>query len=257
MKIPGRVSRLAAISYKKTWLLLIVFAAALFGLQHFSTYNTHVHFSPHMHAISVWSTWHLVIGYIIYWLFLGPLFFLLIMGKMDSAAKRNHISLASLLKRFLPFLPVVLLVSVFAIIYPHSFIRLLIPIPSAVLLAFFGMAQPIVLFEGKNPWQAIKRSCQLVWGNWWYAFFTFLIGQICITLLLFLLYLIMSGWLSFVIFLFNIPHHTHSALHTAIFVFGPIFATFIGAQLSVSLVLEIYYNLRLRYESKGNYHDEN
>lgn len=39
--------------------------------------------------------------------------------------------------------------------------------PAIFFVVFFVFCIPIVLFENKGPGGAIKRSFQLVWGNWW------------------------------------------------------------------------------------------
>lgn len=43
-------------------------------------------------------------------------------------------------------------------------------VPAVFFVVFFVFCIPIVLFENKGPGGAIKRSFQLVWGNWWRTF---------------------------------------------------------------------------------------
>ena len=216
-------------------------AAAIFGLYQLATiYAASLSLSPKIQIISAWSFF---IAILIFVLLLTPLFYALIMGKINSAAERSNVSICSLSKRFWPLVAVYLLVSIFNII---GFCVVIIP--GIFLCILLIAAMPVVLIEHKGPWQSIKRSCQLVWGNWWYTFFTILIGLICIFLLYFLVAVFIAGWLMLVLYLTH-NHHVLATTHAIMNVVSPILSAFILIQLTYSLIVELYHCLRLRYQA--------
>lgn len=46
-------------------------------------------------------------------------------------------------------------------------------VPGVFLFILFTMVVPLILFENKSCFAAIKGSCKLVWGNWWRNFAIF------------------------------------------------------------------------------------
>jgi|GEM_PF-3594872 len=51
-------------------------------------------------------------------------------------------------------------------------------LPGIFLLVLLMFCVPVVLFENAGVFRSIKRSCQLVWGNWWRTFVVLLLPGI-------------------------------------------------------------------------------
>ena len=43
-------------------------------------------------------------------------------------------------------------------------------LPGIFMFVLLIMVQPLILFDDKGCFAAIKSSCKLVWGNWWHTF---------------------------------------------------------------------------------------
>lgn len=46
-------------------------------------------------------------------------------------------------------------------------------VPGIFLFILFTMVQPLILFDERGCFAALKHSCKLVWGNWWRTFAVF------------------------------------------------------------------------------------
>ena len=70
---------------------------------------------------------------------------------------------------------------------------ILLWIPGIFLLFLFIFCLAAILFEDKKVFSAIKRSYQLVWGNWWHTFSSFILVAIIGLLFVVLLITLFKG----------------------------------------------------------------
>ncbi|MEI8054818.1 MAG: hypothetical protein WCH10_02300 [bacterium] len=84
-------------------------------------------------------------------------------GKEQEATLQD--SFVFVLKKYFQFVCGVLLV--FCICLLGVFVLLL---PGIFMFVLLIMVQPLILFDDKWCFAALKSSCKLVWGNWWHTF---------------------------------------------------------------------------------------
>ncbi len=142
------------------------------------------------------------------------------------------------------FIPAVLAFLIYLVAYVVGSILLVIPAIIVWVFCFFFM--PAVVIDNHGPWQGIKQSCRLVWGNWWRTLGLLIVLKLCMGVAM----LVLSLLTMFLLFLLDFPlgnwgtvvNIIEAACYLAI---GTMVAPF---EINIQLIL--YKDLKLRKESQ-------
>jgi len=273
--IIGNVFKLAICSFKKTWLILGFFSVCFFlSAQKLSTLNYDLQLqlknsstaknlvSQNLLIRDSGLTFAIVVLCLIVMLFLS----IMLIKRLNEVAKGPRVdkdtSIISLWFRIF-FASIIIAVLFSAIGFVFGFGAHLLTNSGlsgllmffAGLLIFFFMVlfivnMPAIIFENLGPWKGIKRSSQLVWGNWWHTFWAFFVTAFCISIVeiviivLFLLIDAGTGNLH----LSTLKSQVNYPISLQIVV--SLMRGFIHMPLIFSLLYVIYRNLKLRAHSK-------
>jgi hypothetical protein len=157
--------------------------------------------------------------------------------RAESVARGRKIGIGTALWIALKRLPVALASSIFLVIACGVGLVLLI-IPFFLLIVLFWMYLPAIMIDNRGVFDALSRSSQLVWGNWWRtARLIFVAGVFA-----YALYMFLAITLGLSIVYLRPDRTTIQILDFASTVL--IMATWIPFQ--IALTLEVYRDLKLR-----------
>lgn len=118
----------------------------------------------------------------------------------------------------------------------------LLVIPGIILMISLMPAQMLYLLENKGPVDALASSHRLVWGHWWRTFAILLVGGI-IAMVVYILMYFVAGIVA------AVAGSAEAALAAMLSVLiGVALAGIFLAPYLVSLLLNIYWDLKLRKE---------
>lgn len=73
-------------------------------------------------------------------------------------------------------------------------------IPGIIVGALLSLGLPVVVWENVSPWQALRRSVQLVWPRWWKIFFVLLLTELWLSVFVWLLLSVLPMTWPFTVF---------------------------------------------------------
>jgi hypothetical protein len=145
--------------------------------------------TPSPGAMPEWSA-GLGAAFLLAWA-LGLVFFTALVASVEAIAKRSQLSMGAALglglRRFFPLLACLVLFTLALLVGFVVFV-----VPGLILMVSLSMAPYLVIIEGMGPYQALKASHRLVWGNWWRTA-TILTVVLFITLTAYMLVGLLSG----------------------------------------------------------------
>lgn len=93
-------------------------------------------------------------------------FFAAILAMIDATARQREMSFGDALAVGVSrFLPILACVTLFILAVAGGF--LLLVIPGIIVSLSLGLAPYLVIVDRMGPIAALKKSHQLIWGNWW------------------------------------------------------------------------------------------
>lgn len=233
-QVLDRSFRLAAASFKHTWLLALLAALASYAssIYQFSRGGT---FQERLLATGDATFWTLYVVGIV----LSVLFFAAVYLRVDAVAEGRGAE-GNVVSAALQRLPLLIVLMILTIIAVACGMVLLI-IPGIILAISLIASMPIFLFEDKGPVASLTSSHRLVWGNWWRTFVILLIAGFVVGVLYFIMAFV-AGLIA--------PFLTADAMLRGLIAMLLVLAL-LGVALTpffAALVLNIYWDLKLRKE---------
>lgn len=234
-QVLDRSFRLAAASFRHTWLLALISGIASYAATIYQFASGGAQFSA-----------LLVPQDPVYWilyaagLLVSVWFAAAIYYRIDAVASGTleDTPAVSMALRRLPLMIVLVILWVLAICVG----LLLLIIPGIILIISLMPAQMVYLLEDKGPVAALAASHRLVWGHWWRTFAILLVGGI-IALVVYILMYFVAGVIA------AVAGSAEAALAAMLSVLiGIALAGIFLAPYLVSLLLNIYWDLKLRKE---------
>jgi len=165
----------------------------------------------------------------------GALFF-----KQEAIATGSDVATSDVLRRSVGRVPSMFVSSIlyFLAVFFGSFLLL---VPGMLLSVSLLLAAPLVVVEGRGPFDALVGSHRLVWGNWWRTLAILSVG----------LFVLLVIYLTVVFAATLVPIATTQDPVMFSFISGLVLGLIVGLVVTpyyTALLLAIYWDLKLRKE---------